>query len=62
MKAIAGDPKILSILNQRKGHRGWRELQGDNLKETLLSMIKVEVVANSLNYFLVVTSLYVSYI
>ncbi|PIK44244.1 putative dynein heavy chain domain-containing protein 1 [Apostichopus japonicus] len=42
MKAIAADPKVLSILSKRKGQKGWRELQGENLKQILLSMIKVE--------------------
>lgn len=51
MKAIAADPKVLSILSKRKGQKGWRELQGENLKQILLSMIKVEVFS-SLNVIL----------
>lgn len=43
MKAIVADPKVLSILNKRKGQKGWRELQGDNLKDVLLSVIQTEV-------------------
>ncbi|KAJ8024411.1 Dynein heavy chain domain-containing protein 1 [Holothuria leucospilota] len=42
MKAIVADPKVLSILNKRKGQKGWRELQGDNLKDVLLSVIQTE--------------------
>ena len=43
MKAVANDPKVLSILSKRKGQKGWRELQGDVLSDNLMQLIKQQV-------------------
>ncbi|XP_041479286.1 dynein heavy chain domain-containing protein 1-like isoform X6 [Lytechinus variegatus] len=40
--AVVDDPKVLSILNRRKGTKGFRELQGDNLTILLNSLIKIQ--------------------
>ena len=43
---ILKDPKVLSVLPLKKrGEKGWRELQGDSLRELLLELIRKEVVA-----------------
>ncbi|XP_038044677.1 dynein heavy chain domain-containing protein 1-like [Patiria miniata] len=39
MKAVVADPKVLSVLEKRKGQKGHRELQGDTLRELLSSLI-----------------------
>ena len=42
---ILKDPKVLSVLPLKKrGEKGWRELQGDSLRELLLELIRKEVV------------------
>jgi len=41
---ILKDPKVLSVLPLKKrGEKGWRELQGDSLRELLLELIRKEV-------------------
>eukprot|EP00111_Clytia_hemisphaerica_P005633 TCONS_00016358-protein len=35
-----GDSKVLHILEKKRGEKGWREYQGQRLKETLLSLIE----------------------
>ena len=46
MKAVANDPKVLSILSKRKGQKGWRELQGDVLRDNLMQLIKHQVLVS----------------
>ena len=42
---ILKDPKVLSVLPLKKrGEKGWRELQGNSLRELLLELIRKEVV------------------
>ena len=43
MKAVAQDAKVLSILSKRKGHKAWREMQGDVLREALVHLIAEQV-------------------
>ena len=43
MKAVVADPKVMSVLEKRKGQKGHRELQGDVLRELLLSLIIAQV-------------------
>nr|XP_006818816.1 PREDICTED: uncharacterized protein LOC100376274 [Saccoglossus kowalevskii] len=53
MKAVAGDSRVLSILNKRKGAKGWRELQGDHLKQVFQTIIrKAEEILQSMERFL----------
>ena len=41
---ILKDPKVLSVLHLKKrGEKGWRELQGDALRDLLLELIRKEV-------------------
>ena len=41
---ILKDAKVLSVLPLKKrGEKGWRDLQGDSLRELLLELIRKEV-------------------
>ena len=41
---ILKDPRVLSALPLKKrGEKGWRELQGDALRDLLLELIRKEV-------------------
>ncbi|XP_072179432.1 dynein heavy chain domain-containing protein 1-like [Diadema setosum] len=40
--SVVADPKVLSILNKRKGTKGYRELQGDVLAELLKFLTKTQ--------------------
>ncbi len=43
MKAVVTDPKVMSVLEKRKGQKGYRELQGDVLRELLTALISTQV-------------------
>ena len=43
MKAVVTDPKVMSVLEKRKGQKGYREIQGDVFRELLLSLISTQV-------------------
>ncbi|XP_070566099.1 dynein heavy chain domain-containing protein 1-like isoform X2 [Ptychodera flava] len=50
MKSVVGDPKVMSILSKRKGQKGWRELQGENLKKVFQTLIrKMEEILKSMD-------------
>ncbi|XP_077979356.1 dynein heavy chain domain-containing protein 1-like [Glandiceps talaboti] len=50
MKSVVGDPRVLSILNKRKGQKGWREMQGDVLKKVYQTLIrKMEEILKSMD-------------
>ncbi|XP_071803571.1 dynein heavy chain domain-containing protein 1-like isoform X3 [Asterias amurensis] len=42
MKAVVTDPKVMSVLEKRKGQKGYREIQGDVLRELLASLISTQ--------------------
>lgn len=49
---ILRDPKVLSVLPLKKrGEKGWRDLQGDTLRELLLELIRKEVHEISFSWF-----------
>jgi hypothetical protein len=43
MRVVSNDSKILSVVNRRRGEKGYRLLQGDNLRSLLLSLIRQQV-------------------
>lgn len=42
MTAVVRDPKVLSVLEKR-GEKGCRELQGENLREMFIDMVAKQV-------------------
>ena len=43
MRVVSNDSKVLSVVNRRRGEKGYRLLQGDNLRSLLLSLILQQV-------------------
>lgn len=43
MASVSRDPKLLSVLSKKRGEKGYRELQGENLRSMLFSLLKEEV-------------------
>lgn len=43
MASVSRDPKVLSVLSKKRGEKGYRELQGENLRSMLFSLLKEEV-------------------
>ena len=43
MASVSRDPKVLSVLSKKRGEKGCRELQGENLRSMLFSLLKEEV-------------------
>ncbi|KAL8594105.1 hypothetical protein ACOMHN_000817 [Nucella lapillus] len=53
MRVVSNDSKVLSVVNRRRGEKGYRLLQGDNLRALLLSLIQQqEEVLKDLERFL----------
>eukprot|EP00795_Rhopilema_esculentum_P014239 gene14239-5264_t len=53
MSAVLKDPKVLSVLEKKRGDRGYRELQGENLRKLLFQLVtKQEKVIKSLDSYL----------
>ena len=48
MTAVLKDPKVLSVLEKKRGDKGYRELQGDKLRELFVDVIAKEVIICSL--------------
>ena len=44
MAAVLKDSKVLSVLEKKRGDKGYRELQGDKLRELFVDVISKEVV------------------
>nr|KAG5709415.1 hypothetical protein BaRGS_029264 [Batillaria attramentaria] len=40
MRVVSNDSKVLSVVNRRRGEKGYRLLQGDNLRSLFLSLIQ----------------------
>lgn len=38
MRVVSNDSKVLSVVNRRRGEKGYRLLQGDNLRSLFLSL------------------------
>ena len=47
MAAVLKDSKVLSVLEKKRGDKGYRELQGDKLRELFVDVISKEVVIYS---------------
>ncbi|EDO49394.1 predicted protein, partial [Nematostella vectensis] len=43
MQIVLKDTKVLSVLSMKRGEKGWRELQGEPLRNLLLELIQSEV-------------------
>ena len=43
MTAVQRDPKVLSVLEKKRGERGYRELQGEALRELLVQLVAKQV-------------------
>lgn len=43
MTAVLRDPRVLSVLEKKKGEKGYRELQGENLREMFFSLVAKQV-------------------
>ena len=43
MSAVLKDPKVLSVLEKKRGNRGYRELQGENLRKLLFQLVTKQV-------------------
>nr|XP_039270899.1 dynein heavy chain domain-containing protein 1-like isoform X1 [Styela clava] len=53
VRAMINDPKVLSVLSRRHGQKGWRELQGENLRKHILSCIQMqEELLSNISYLL----------
>ncbi|XP_076466624.1 dynein heavy chain domain-containing protein 1-like isoform X2 [Babylonia areolata] len=53
MRVVSNDSKVLSVVNRRRGEKGYRLLQGDNLRSLLLSLIQQqEEILKDLEHFL----------
>ena len=50
MLAVQKDPMVLSVLERKKGERGYRRLQGEVLREELLLLIAAQVCINRTLY------------
>ena len=43
MRVVSNDSKVLSVVNRRRGEKGYRLLQGENLRSLLLSLVLQQV-------------------
>ncbi|KAH3716379.1 hypothetical protein DPMN_059101 [Dreissena polymorpha] len=43
MRVVSNDSKVLTVINRRRGEKGYRLLQGDNLRSLFLTLIQMEV-------------------
>ncbi len=43
MAAVMKDPKVLSVLEKKRGDKGFRELQGEKLRSMFFELITKEV-------------------
>ncbi len=43
MAAVMKDPKVLSVLEKKRADKGFRELQGENLRSMFFELITKEV-------------------
>ena len=44
MRVVSNDSKVLTVINRRRGEKGYRLLQGDNLRSLFLQLIQLQVV------------------
>lgn len=51
MRVVSNDSKVLSVVNRRRGEKGYRLLQGDNLCSLFLSLIQQQVEKQPFCYF-----------
>ncbi|XP_070211333.1 dynein heavy chain domain-containing protein 1-like isoform X3 [Littorina saxatilis] len=53
MRVVSNDSKVLSVVNRRRGEKGYRLLQGDNLRSLLLSLVhQQEEILKDLEHYL----------
>lgn len=43
MRVVSNDSKVLTVINHRRGEKGYRLLQGDNLRGLFLQLIQMQV-------------------
>ena len=43
MRVVSNDSKVLTVINRRRGEKGYRLLQGDNLRSLFLQLIQTQV-------------------
>lgn len=53
MRVVSNDSKVFSVVNRRRGEKGYRLLQGDNLCSLFLSLIQQQVEKKNFLLFLV---------
>ena len=61
MSAVLKDPKVLSVLEKKRGHRGYRDLQGENLRKLLFQLVTKQVTEGIAAYSLGEDSIYWSF-
>lgn len=42
MRVVANDSKVLTVVNRKRGEKGYRLLQGDNLRTLFLGLIQLQ--------------------
>jgi hypothetical protein len=47
MRVVSNDSKVLTVINRRRGEKGYRLLQGDNLRALFLQLIQTQVIPPS---------------
>jgi len=43
MRVVSNDSKVLTVINRQRGVKGYRLLQGDNLRGLFLELVRIQV-------------------